>query len=163
MTTWIVWLLAIAGMGGITPLAWADAGDPVVAPGIRIDDDYAAGEAAIRRRDWEAAIRHFSRVTDRPAYSADAYNWIGYATRNLGKYREALTPYHRALEINPRHRGAHEYIGETYLLLDDVPKAEAHLAELRKLCPMMACEELKDLEAAIREYKRRRPSLYPRG
>jgi len=29
----------------------------------------------------------------------------------------ALKHYKRSIELNPRHRGAHEYIGEAYLML----------------------------------------------
>lgn len=63
--------------------------------------------------------------------------------------------YHEALRIDPRHKGAHEYIGEAYLMAGDVPKAEEHLAALDSLC-RFSCEEYRDLKRAIEEYKRAR-------
>ena len=60
----------------------------------------------------------------------------------------------QALRLNPRHRGAHEYIGEAYLMVDDVPKAEEHLAALKRIC-LIACEEYEDLEKAIADYRAR--------
>ncbi len=53
--------------------------------------------------------------------------------------------------LDPRHRGAHEYIGEAYLLTGDVAGARKHLAALREIC-LLPCEELTDLERAIAEY-----------
>jgi len=57
-----------------------------------------------------------------------------------------------ALELNPNHRGAHEYVGETYLLVNDPAKAEEHLAALAKLC-FVPCAEYNDLKRAIAAYK----------
>jgi tetratricopeptide (TPR) repeat protein len=79
-------------------------------------------------------------------------NFIGYSYRNLKNYDAAFTYYKRAIELDPRHRGAHEYIGETYLLVGDVAGAERHLKALREIC-LLGCEEMKDLEQAIAEYR----------
>jgi hypothetical protein len=64
----------------------------------------------------------------------------------------AFEHYKRSIELNPRHRGAHEYIGEAYLLVNDLPSAEKHLAALRSIC-LLQCEELADLEKAIAAYR----------
>jgi tetratricopeptide (TPR) repeat protein len=69
-----------------------------------------------------------------------------------GNLDAAFKYYERALDINPKHRGAHEYVGETYLLANNLPKAEEHLAALDKLC-FFSCEEYRDLKAAIADYK----------
>ena len=66
----------------------------------------------------------------------------------------AFEHYERALQLNPRHRGAHEYLGEAYLLVNDLPKAEVHLAALEKIC-LIPCEEYDDLKKAIAEYRRK--------
>jgi hypothetical protein len=66
----------------------------------------------------------------------------------------ALKHYKRSIELNPRHRGAHEYIGEAYLMLNDLPNAEKHLAMLRSIC-LLQCEELADLEKAVAQYRTR--------
>jgi hypothetical protein len=54
--------------------------------------------------------------------------------------------------LNPRHRGAHEYIGEAYLMVHDLPKAEEHLAALQQIC-LVPCEEHADLAKAIAAYR----------
>jgi hypothetical protein len=60
--------------------------------------------------------------------------------------------YRRALELNPRHRGAHEYIGDAYLQVKNLAKAEEHLAALDRIC-LLPCTEYSDLKAKITAYK----------
>ena len=88
--------------------------------------------------------------------NADIQNWLGYAQRKQGNLNAAFTAYNQALKLNPNHKGAHEYIGEAYLMAGDVAKAEKHLAELQRLCSPIPCEELKDLQRAIQEYKKKK-------
>jgi tetratricopeptide (TPR) repeat protein len=77
--------------------------------------------------------------------------------RELDKLKQmdlAFKSYKRSIELNPRHRGAHEYIGKAYLMMNDLLGAERHLATLRRIC-LLPCEELADLEKAITEYRAR--------
>ena len=67
----------------------------------------------------------------------------------------AFRHYSRALKLNPRHRGAHEYVGEAYLKVGKPEKAEEHVSALRKIC-LIPCEELDDLQKAIAEYQSRK-------
>jgi len=45
-----------------------------------------------------------------------------------------------------------EYSGELYLMLGDLPKAEARLAALQGVCGT-SCEEYKDLKGAVDRFK----------
>jgi Flp pilus assembly protein TadD len=114
------------------------------------EPEFIAGKQAIDAKEWKKAIAHFSRVKP----DADASNYMGYASRNLGEYDAAFTHYRRALALDWYHRGAHEYIGEAYLLTNNLAKAEEHLGHLRKMCDA-SCEEYKDLERAVAEYKKK--------
>ena len=118
------------------------------------DEDYAAGKRAVDRQDWGEAIRRFKLAERRHPEQADLQNILGYAHRNLKQYDLAFVHYKRAIELEPRHRGAHEYIGEAYLMRGDLARAEAHLRELDRLCGTR-CEEREDLHAAIEQYKAR--------
>ena len=144
-------LLAAALTGltlGLLPLAaWADPveTDPDLAAR---DADYAAGRDALKARDWPTAIARLSKAEVRNPEHADLQNDLGFAYRNLKKYDDAFAHYKRALAIDPRHRSAHEYIGEAYLMVGDVKSAEKHLSALREIC-LLGCEELKDLEEAF--------------
>jgi Flp pilus assembly protein TadD len=115
--------------------------------------DYAAGKKAIEARDWNAAIKHFSAVAPRAPDNADVQNYLGYAYRNTGKLDAAFDHYQRALKLNPKHRGAHEYIGEAYLMVKNLAKAEEHLAALDRIC-LLPCEEYSDLKAKVAAYKK---------
>jgi len=115
--------------------------------------DYAAGKKAIEARDWNAAIKHFSAVAPRAPDNADVQNYLGYAYRNTGKLDAAFDHYQRALKLNPKHRGAHEYIGEAYLMVKDLANAEKHLAALDRIC-LLPCEEYSDLKAKVAAYKK---------
>ena len=72
--------------------------------------------------------------------------------RRNGDPAGSIPVYQKALAIDPKHRGAHEYIGEAYLTLDNLPKAKEHLARLDKLC-FFPCSQYKDLKKAVEAYE----------
>jgi tetratricopeptide (TPR) repeat protein len=117
-----------------------------------LDPDYAAGKQALERKDWREAARRFGQAALRDPNNADLQNYIGYSYRNLKQLDLAFKHYKRALELNPRHRGAHEYIGEAYLMVRDLANAREHLAALESIC-LLPCEELSDLKDKIAAYK----------
>src|SRR4030095_7371493 len=123
-------------------------------PTEQIDPDYAAGKAAIAAKDWAAAIKSLSSAARRDTRDADIQKYLRYAYRQSGQLEPAFKYYARALQLNPRHRGAHEYMGEAYLLVNNVAKAEEHLAALARIC-LIPCEEYEDLQKAVADYRRR--------
>jgi tetratricopeptide (TPR) repeat protein len=64
----------------------------------------------------------------------DLENLLGYAYRHIGRFNEGFRHYEIALRLNPRHRGAHEYIGEAFLMVSNPAKAAEHLAALKEIC-----------------------------
>ena len=145
----VLLLLLLAALAPALHAVESDS-DPVATA----DPDYAAGKKAIEARQWTAAIGFFSAVALRAPDNADIQNYLGYAHRNAGKLDVALRHYQRALKLDPRHRAAHEYIGEAYLMMKDPGKAEEHLAALDRLC-LLPCSEYSDLKAKIAAYKKR--------
>ena len=123
---------------------------------VERDEDAAAGKKALEAKDWAEAARRFAIAARREPESADLQNYLGYAHRNLKQLDLAFKHYKRSIELEPRHRGAHEYIGEAYLMVGDLPSAERHLKALREIC-LLPCDELTDLERAVKEYKARKP------
>lgn len=109
-------------------------------------------EQMIEEGRYERAITVLEDVVAEDPDNADAYNWLGYAHRNIGEYDQAVEHYERALEIEPEHLGALEYLGEAYLAMDDLGGAEAMLARLDSAC-WFGCEEYDELEQAIAEYR----------
>ncbi len=131
------------------PVVRADASPPTSA--VATDPNFIAARKAIDAKDWKKAIAQLNRL----AADADVLNYLGYSHRKLGNYDEAFRHYKRALGMDPDHRGAHEYIGEAYLLTNNLAAAERHLAALNRLCGVV-CEEYKDLAREIAEYKKKR-------
>ena len=148
--------IVAAALLGLTvwPRAAATADPLVEDKAAALDPDFAAGRAAIDAKQWETAIRALSSAALRDTRNADIQNYLGYAYRHTGQMDLAFKHYERALQLNPRHRGAHEYVGEAYLMVNDLAKAEAHLSALKTIC-LIPCEEYTDLEKAIGEYRRK--------
>jgi Flp pilus assembly protein TadD len=116
------------------------------------DPDYTRGVAAIEAKDWGSAIRLLSSAALRDTRNVEIQNYLGYAYRNAGELPLAFKHYSRALQLNPRHRGAHEYLGEAYLMIGNLTKAEEHLDLLRKIC-LVPCAETGQLEARIAAHR----------
>jgi Flp pilus assembly protein TadD len=151
--------IAVGLLGlGLTLLPASAIADPTdkTPGGAQLDLDYAAGKVAIAAKDWNAAIRSLSSAALRDTRNADIENYLGYAYRQSGQLPLAFTHYQRALQLDPRHRGAHEYIGEAYLMANNLTKAEEHLAALQRIC-LIPCEEYEDLKKAVSDYRARAP------
>ncbi len=117
-------------------------------PSFGTNADYEVGASLVKQQDWPRAIASLTSAARSEPANADVQNLLGYAYRKQGKLDLAFRHYHEALRLDPKHRGAHEYIGEAYLLAGNKAKAEQHLAELEKLCGK-GCEEYQDLARAI--------------
>jgi len=149
---WALWLaLAVTVCLPVPSLAEPTETKPEAAAK---DPDYLAGKQALDRKDWTEAARRFKQAALRDPDNADLQNYLGYSYRNLGQLDAAFESYRRALALNPRHRGAHEYAGEAYLMVGDLARAEEHLAALRRIC-LLPCEELGDLEREIAAYRKK--------
>src|SRR5215204_4173618 len=110
----------------------------------QLDADFAAGKTALGAGDWSGAIA---------ARNADIQNYIGYAYRRLRQLEPAFAHYRQALALNPRHRSAHEHLGEAYVATGDLAKAEEQLASLDNIC-LLPCAEYADLQTAIAAYRK---------
>ena len=156
----LLWSLTSAAPAG------AITGDEPPPPADAAQDDYAAGLAAFEAGDWRAVIDRMAEVIAVRPWHADAYNRTGFAYRKLGDYVRALAFYDKALELNPHHRGALEYLGEAWLELDRPDAAQALLERLATECRRIAsgagdwrasCEEWQDLKAAYDAYRAAAP------
>ena len=103
-------------------------------------------------KNYEDALDTAKKAVKYYPDSADAWNFLGYTSRKMSLFEESKKAYTTALEIDPEHKGALEYFGELYLLINNLEKAEEFYSKLKKLC-MFNCKELKKLESAISEYK----------
>jgi tetratricopeptide (TPR) repeat protein len=144
--TYALTLVAAPAMSAMEP-------DPVEVL-VSNNPDFAQGKRAVEARDWKAAINWLTAADKRAGRNADIQNYLGFAYRNDGQLEVSFKHYEQALKIDPRHRGAHEYIGEAYLMARNLAKAEEHLAALKRVCPAF-CEEYDDLNKKIADYRAR--------
>jgi Flp pilus assembly protein TadD len=117
-----------------------------------VDPNYAAAKQLVEDGKYAEAIPLLEKAVASDGKNADAFNYLGYSNRQLGNNDAALTHYKTALELEPRHRGANEYMGELYLTLGDLQKAEERLKVLDDAC-FFGCDEYTELKNAIAEYK----------
>lgn len=114
-------------------------------------DRMAAARQHLQSRDYARAISELQLVVREQPNHADAHNLLGYSFRKRPNpdLTKAYEHYYTALRIDPRHKGAHEYIGQAYLMEKRLPQAQQHLAELQKICGGTACPEYQELARAI--------------
>jgi tetratricopeptide (TPR) repeat protein len=109
--------------------------------------DLASVRAKIKAKDFKGALAELTPMLATHQH-ADVYNLMGFSLRKTGDYKQAYTFYRKALDFNPEHKSALEYLGELYVETGQIEKAKENVALLKKLCPG-GCEELDDLEQAI--------------
>lgn len=115
-----------------------------------IDQPLVQARAAIANQDWAGAQAAARKAVERNPQNADAHNLYAYSMRKGPNPQMDLVfrHYNEALRIDPKHRAAHEYLGEAYLMTGNLPKAKEHLAVLDKLC-MLSCVEYTALKKEV--------------
>ena len=145
-----------------TPAVWISAlviGASVAATGALAIDNItskdapylASVRAKIEAKDYKGALAELTPMLETHQH-ADVYSLMGFALRKTGDYKQAYTFYRKALDFDPEHKGALEYLGELYVETGQVDKARENVVLLQKLCPV-GCEELMDLQEAIASAK----------
>lgn len=114
-----------------------------------------AGEAAYLDAVRMINIGHYSEALDHLNTAQtvfgphpDVLTYMGFANRKAGHYKQAISFYKAALELQPDHVGANEYLGEYYVELGDMNAAHAQLAKLEAICDF-GCAETDELRAWI--------------
>ncbi len=136
------------------------------AAGTSYDDDNSSVSASeqvtklynkayelVYNKKFDKSIKLLEKIAKRKDLGekkADVYNLLGFSYRkhsepNLDK---AFDAYQIALEVNPEHLGAHEYLGELYITLGNMNKANEMLLKLETLAGTNSMEYRK-LKSAI--------------
>ena len=109
--------------------------------------DLTSVRAKLKAKDYKGALAELTPMLAIYQH-ADLYNLMGFSLRKTGDHKQAYTFYRKALDFDPEHKGALEYLGELYVETGQIDKAKENVVLLKKLCPS-GCEELADLEKAI--------------
>jgi Flp pilus assembly protein TadD len=142
---WVALLLALA-----LPAAAARAVDASVEDQLQASIELIQARQQIKAEDYPAALEILGAARARTPENADVHSLLGFATRKLGRLDEAYAHYQLALQLDPDHRGAREYLGELHLQRGELDLAREQLTALERLCPK-GCEERGELEEAIRQ------------
>jgi Tfp pilus assembly protein PilF len=110
--------------------------------------------AANAQNDWKRSEALLRDALAKDPRNADYHNLYAYAIRKGEKPNldVVFKHYNEALRIDPKHKGAHEYVGEAYLMLGNVAKAKEHLAALDRIC-FFGCDEYALLKKAVAEFE----------
>jgi hypothetical protein len=147
-------LLAVSLFAATSAFAAGGAPDPFHTEREKADPVLEGIQAAVGKSDW-ARARQLARdgVAKNPS-SADYHNLYAYSLR-MGEKPEmdlVFRHYNEALRLDPKHRGAHEYLGEAYLMTGNLQKAKDQLRALDDLC-FFSCREFDMLKKAIADYE----------
>jgi len=82
--------------------------------------------------------------------NADINNYYGFIYRKMGEYGKSGQFYRKALQLDPRHKGALEYQGELFIKTNKKAEAEKNLALLKSICGT-SCSEYKKLAKALKK------------
>ncbi|MEL6827651.1 MAG: tetratricopeptide repeat protein [Pseudomonadota bacterium] len=109
---------------------------------------YSEALRLINLGDYDAAIAELRTAGAILGPHPDVLTYIGFANRKKGEREIALTYYAAALSIAPDHLSANEYLGEYYVEMGDLDRAQKQLDKLNVLCPF-GCEQTEELSQWI--------------
>ena len=95
------------------------------------------------------AYDKFEKAYAKNKKNADILNYLGYTLRKTGDLEQAEIYYLKGLELDSKHLGINEYLGELYVQTNRIELAKERL-EVLKGCK---CEEYEELRELIEEKK----------
>ena len=110
------------------------------------------------QKAYRASLPNFAQAVRLDSSMHEAYTYMGYANRKLGRYDEALRAYEQALKINPDTPYAIEYQGEAFLGLNRVDEARFNFLRLYALDQSQAAKLLHAMSAWLDANKAKPPA-----
>ncbi len=105
---------------------------------------YSDALRLINLAEYDAAIEELRAAGAMLGPHPDVLTYLGFANRKKGEREKALSYYSAALRIDPDHLSANEYLGEYYVEIGDMVRAQTQLDKLNALCPF-GCEQTEEL------------------
>ena len=97
------------------------------------------------KKMYEKAIVKLLEANSQNPSNPDTLNLLGFSHRKIGDYDNAEIYYSMGLEINPKHVGINEYMGELFVATNRMDEAKKRLAALKDC----NCEEYNELKQVI--------------
>ena len=110
----------------------------------------AKGKVDKAKKRYEKAQKLLLKSNKEKPLQADTLNYLGFTTRKLGDYENGEKYYLLGLEIDPKHKGINEYLGELYVATNRINLAKERL-EVLSNCN---CDEYAELKEIINGTKK---------
>ena len=108
------------------------------------------GKLEKAKKRYQKAQKFLIKFNKEKPNKADTLNYLGFTTRKLGDFEEGEKYYLQGLEINPKHKGINEYLGELYVATNRIDLAKERL----KVLEGCNCEEYGELKEVIEGTKK---------
>ena len=103
------------------------------------------GKIEKANKKYEKAQKLLVKSNEKKPNQPDTLNYLGFTTRKLGDFENGEKYYLLGLEINPKHVGINEYLGELYVATNRLDLAKERL----KILETCSCDEYNELKAVI--------------
>ena len=103
------------------------------------------GKEKKAKKMYNEALKYLYKANKEKPFDPDTLNYLGFANRKIDNIKDAEIYYLMGLEIDPKHNGINEYLGELYVYTDRHNLAVERL-EVLKSCN---CKEYEQLKAVI--------------
>tara|TARA_Y100001935_G_scaffold17271_1_gene12776 strand:- start:9 stop:506 length:498 start_codon:yes stop_codon:yes gene_type:complete len=97
------------------------------------------------QKHYKKAIGYLLKHNKKFPADPDTLNYLGFTHRKVGDYENAEIYYSMGLELDPKHVGINEYMGELFVVTNRLDKAKERLAVLKNC----NCKEYKELKLVI--------------
>ncbi len=97
------------------------------------------------KKMYEKAIVKLLEANSQNPSNPDTLNLLGFSHRKIGDYDNAEIYYSMGLEIDPKHVGINEYMGELFVATNRMDEAKKRLAVLENC----NCKEYNELKQVI--------------
>ena len=97
------------------------------------------------QKHYKKAIGYLLKHNKKFPADPNTLNYLGFTHRKVGDYENAEIYYSMGLELDPKHIGINEYMGELFVVTNRLDKAKERLAVLKDC----NCKEYKELKLVI--------------
>ncbi len=102
------------------------------------------GKIEKSKKLYNEALKYLYKANKENPADPDILNYLGFANRKVDNFKDAEIYYLMGLEIDPKHTGINEYLGELYVITKRHNLAIERL-EVLSDCNCKEYQELKDV------------------
>ena len=130
------------GDGGAKPVSQYQIAEKMINKAKKFEKKNKTDKA---QKHYKKAIGYLLKHNKEFPADPNTLNYLGFAHRKIGDYENAEIYYSMGLELDPKHVGINEYMGELFVVTNRLDKAKERLAVLKDC----NCKEYKELKLVI--------------